>query len=399
MAEKDSEMNEVAPVDPHLFQPFPLRAIQLKNRLVLGPMQMYIGKEGYLNDWHIHHLAKFAVGGFGTVFTEGLCVEKRGRNTYGDLGIWSDEFIPSLRRLATTLRNLGSTPAAQLLHAGPKACRQRPWEGYGMLGADQLANGEQPWTPIAPSDKLKNPGWLPPVKIREDEIPEIVESFAAAAERCDKAGFDILEIHGAHGYLIHSFYSPLGNDMGGRYGGSRTARMQFALDIARACRRKWPDHKPLFYRLSCVDGEENGGWTIEDSVVLAAELRQCGVDLIDCSSGGIGRFSTAQITVRPALFQVPYAERIRTENPGLPTMAVGLITEPEQAERILENGQADLVMLAREALYNPHWPLQAAVDLGGHEFYNRLWPPQYGWWLYRRARSQSLTATQPNEHS
>jgi len=382
--------------DPHLFQPLSLREIQLKNRLVLAPMQMYVGEHGYLTDWHIQHLAKYAVGGFGIVFTEGLCVEERGRNTYGDLGVWSDEFIPSLRRLANTLRTLGSVPAAQLLHTGPKACRQRPWEGYGMLGPEQIERGEMPWKPIAPSEQLKNPGWLPPVKIMDNDIPEIVEAFAAAAQRCDKAGFDILEIHGAHGYLIHSFYSPLGNDMGGNYGGNREGRMRLALEIAQACRRNWPDHKPLFYRLSCVDGID-GGWTIDDSVILAAKLRECGVDLIDCSSGGIGRFSTAQVTVRHPLFQVPYAEQIRKQNPGLPTMAVGLITEPEQAEQILVNGQADLVMLAREALYNPHWPLQAAVALGGQEFYNRVWPPQYGWWLYRRARSQQLSMPQPAE--
>ncbi|MGB6009281.1 tRNA-dihydrouridine synthase [Castellaniella sp.] len=381
-------MSRTQAAEPRLFQPFDVRGVQLKNRLVLAPMQMYVGRDGHLTDWHIQHLAKFAVGGFGTVFTEGLCVEERGRNTYGDLGVWSDDFIPALKHLAGTLRSLGSTPAAQLLHTGPKACRQRPWEGYGMLEPEQFAKGELPWTPIAPSANLKNPGWLPPELIDETDIPAIIDAFAAAATRCDKAGFDILEIHGAHGYLIHSFYSPLGNDMGGAYGGDRAGRMRLALEIAEACRRAWPDHKPLFYRLSCVDGAENGGWTLDDTVVLAAELRRRGVDLIDCSSGGIGRFSTAQVNTRAPLFQVPYAERVRHDNPGLPTMAVGLITDPHDAENILARGQADLVMLAREALYNPHWPLQAAITLGGQDFYNRVWPPQYGWWLYRRAQSQ-----------
>jgi len=399
MPPDDALLSHAEFTDLRLFQPLRIRETHLKNRLVLGPMQMYVGENGYLTDWHIQHLAKYAVGGFGTVFTEGLCVEKRGRNTHGDLGIWSDEFIPSLRKLATTLRDLGSTPAAQLLHTGPKACRQRPWEGYGMLGPEQFAKGETPWTPIAPSAELKNPGWLPPAKIREDEIPGIVEAFAAAARRCDQAGFDILEIHAAHGYLIHSFYSPLGNDMQGRYGGNRDGRMRLALEIAQACRRNWPEHKPLFYRLSCVDGAESGGWTIDDTVVLAAALRHRGVDLIDCSSGGIGRFSTAQVVARPPMFQVAYAERVRKDNPGLLTMAVGLITEPERAERILDQDKADLVMLAREALYNPHWPLHAAVRLGGHESYNHIWPPQYGWWLYRRARSQKLATRQPTGQS
>ncbi len=375
---------------PRILQPFSVRDVHLKNRLVLAPMQMYVGKDGFLTDWHVQHLAKYAVGGFGTIFTEGLCVNKRGRNTYGDLGIWSDEFIPSLAHLADTLRSLGATPAAQLLHTGPKACRQRPWEGYGMLAAEQLARGETHWTPLAPSAERKNPGWLAPEKATTDDIQAVIDAFAAAARRCDAAGFDILEVHGAHGYLIHSFYSPLANDMAPPYGGSREGRMRLALEIAQACREHWPAHKPLFYRLSCVDrAEENSGWSLDDSVVLAAELRKCGVDLIDCSSGGIGRFSTAQVMRREPLFQVPYAARIRADNPGLPTMAVGLITQARQAEDILARGQADLVMLAREALFNPHWPLQAAVELGGDDYFERIWPPQYGWWLHRRALSNS----------
>lgn len=381
-----------SPAQPLLFQPLQLRDVTLKNRVVLGPMQMYVGQNGFLTDWHVQHLAKYAVGGFGTVFTEGLCVEPQGRNTYGDLGVWSDDFIPALRHLADTLRSLGSTPAAQLLHAGPKACRQRPWEGYGMLGPEQIAQGEVPWTPLAPSSQVKNPEWEPPRQLTERDIAELIDAFVAATQRCEKAGFDILEIHAAHGYLIHAFYSPLGNDLPPPYGGSRANRMRLALEIAEACRRHWPEHKPFFFRLSCTDGSDEEGWSIEDTVVLAAELRKRGVDLIDCSSGGIRRFSTAQVTERAPMFQVPYAERVRAEIPGLATLAVGLITEPEQAESILQHEQADLVMLAREALYNPHWPLHAALALGGPSYYNRIWPPQYGWWLQRRARSRQAGA-------
>lgn len=373
-----------------LFEPYTLRGVTLPNRIVLAPMQMYSAQDGFATDWHLHHLAKFAMGGFGTVFTEGLCVEERGRNTYGDMGVWSDDFIPSLRRLADTLRAHGAVPAAQILHTGPKACRQRPWEGYGMLGENEAARGELPWTPIAPSAESKNRGWANPEPVSQEDIPRLVDAFGAAARRCAEAGFDVLDIHGAHGYLIHSFYSPLGNDLDGEYGGGREQRMRFVLDVADACRANWPDDKPIFYRLSCVDGVEEGGWGMDDTVVLARELQRHGIDLIDCSSGGIGRFPTAQIIARQPLFQVPYAERVRRDCPGMPTMAVGLITEPSQAEHILRNGQADLVMLAREALFNPHWPLQAAVELGGDEQFNKVWPPQYGWWLYRRARSLHL---------
>jgi 2,4-dienoyl-CoA reductase-like NADH-dependent reductase (Old Yellow Enzyme family) len=377
-----------------LFEPFEIRGIRLPNRLVLAPMQMYSASGGLATDWYVQHLAKFATGGFGTVFTEGLCVEERGRNTYGDMGVWSDEFIPSLRRIADTVRSHGAIPAAQLLHCGPKACRQRPWEGYGMLTEKEAARGELPWEPIAPSAKSKNKGWPDPRLITADDIPRLVNAFGEAARRCAQAGFDVLDIHGAHGYLIHSFYSPLGNDLQGEYGGDRERRMRFALEVADACRANWPDDKPIFYRLSCVDGAEEAGWTIEDTVVLSRELQKHGVDLIDCSSGGIGRFPTAQIVARQPMFQVPYAEQVRRDCPGMPTMAVGLITEPEQAEGILRRGQADLVMLAREALFNPHWPLQAAVALAGDEQFNRMWPPQYGWWLYRRARSQKLAEQQ-----
>ncbi|RQS26884.1 MULTISPECIES: NADH:flavin oxidoreductase/NADH oxidase [unclassified Burkholderia] len=375
---------------PMLLEPFTLREVRLPNRMVLSPMQMYTAKDGFPTDWHLQHLAKFAVGGFGTVFTEALCTDPAGRSTYGDMGIWSDEFVPPLRKIADTLRSLGAVPAAQIHHVGPKAGRQRPWEGYGPLGAKEAENGEPPWQPVAPSADAKAEGWHNPRQPSKQEIGKLIEQFGAAARRCAAAGFDVLEVHAAHGYLIHSFYSPLGNSIDGEYGGTREERMRFALEVAEVVRANWPENKPLFFRLSCVDGADIGGWDIDDTIVMAKELQKRGVDLIDCSSGGIGLSPTAKIVSRQPLFQVPYSEAVRGQCENLPTMAVGLITEPEQAEAILQAGQADLIAIAREALFNPHWALHAAVALGGPEQFNSMWPPSYGWWIYRRNRSLEL---------
>ena len=377
-------------LSPMLLQPLSLRSVTLPNRMVLSPMQMYRAKDGFLTDWHVHHLAKFAVGGFGTVFTEALCVDPEGRNTYGDMGIWSDDFIPALRKVAETLRANGAVPAAQLHHCGPKSGRQRPWEGYGPLGAAEAERGEPGWQPIAPTDKAKAEGWHHPRKMTDRDVQTVVQQFADGALRCARAGFDLLEVHAAHGYLIHSFLSPQGNDLDNKYGGSRENRMRFALEIAEAVRAAWPQEKPLSFRLSCVDDADGSGWNLQDTVVLSRELKNRGVDIIDCSSGGIGLSPTAKIVARQPLFQVPYAEHVRRKCEDLPTIAVGLITHPSEAEDILARGQADLIAIAREALVNPQWALAAAVELGGIEQFNQVWPPSYGWWLYRRARSLDL---------
>ena len=368
--------------DIALLTPMRIRGVELKNRMVLAPMQVYTGADGYPTDWHFQHLAKFAQGGFGTVFTEALAVTDTGRNTYGDLGVWSDTFVPSLRRIADMLRGLGATPAAQLFHAGPKASRQRPWEGYGPIGEAETARGEAPWQPLAPSPDPRVDGWLSPRALTVGDIHDLVQAYGEGARRCAEAGFDIIEIHGAHGYLIHSFYSPLGNDRTDDYGGNRAGRMRFPLEVTEAVRAAWPPDKPLFFRMSCVDGEHSG-WTIEDSVAFTRELALRGVDLIDCSSRGIGASPTARVLARAPGFQVPYADRIRRET-GVPTMAVGLILRGRQAEDILRQGSADLVCVAREALYNPNWALHAVQEIGGDPHWTR-WPPQYGWWLSRRA--------------
>ena len=372
-----------------LFSPFDLRGVRFPNRVVISPMQMYLGREGMANDWHFQHLAKYAVARAGCVFTEVLCVEPRGRNTHWDLGIWSDAHVPPLARIREFVESCGAVPAAQIGHCGGKASRQRPFDGHGPLGEADAARGEPPWTPVGPIAEPSAPDYHLPHELTVAEIAAIVDAFAAGARRVARAGFRFLEVHAAHGYLIHSFYSPIGNRRRDGYGGDRRGRMRLALEIAEAVRGEWPQDRPLSFRLSCVDGMD-GGWEMEDTIVLARELGARGVDVIDCSSRGIrGATSLANLEAarRPARagYQVPYAEALRRET-GIPTMAVGLIINPRQAERILERGQADLVLLAREALFDPHWTLHAARELEPEEGWD-FWPPSWGWWLAQRERT------------
>lgn len=372
-----------------LFSPFRLRGVEFPNRIVISPMQMYLAKDGQADDWHFQHLAKYAVGGAGCVFTEVLCVEPGGRNTHWDLGIWDDAFVPELSRIAAFLRDNGAVPAAQIGHCGAKAARQRPFDGHGPLGEADALRGEAPWTPLGPTSEPAAENYHHPHALTIAEIQDLVDDFGDGARRVAEAGYDFLEVHAAHGYLIHSFYSPISNTRSDAYGGDRERRMRFALEVAEAVRGNWPDDRPLSFRLSCMDGMD-GGWSLEDSVVLTRALRDRGVDTIDCSSRGIrGATSLANLeqTRRPARagYQVPYAEHLRRET-GIPTMAVGLILKPAQAEAILRNNQADLVLLAREALVDPHWPLEAARELEPDSGWDR-WPPSWGWWLAQRERT------------
>ena len=372
-----------------LFSPWRLRGVQFPNRVVISPMQMYLARDGVANDWHFQHLAKYAVARAGCVFTEVLCVEPRGRNTHWDLGIWTDEQVPPLVRIREFVESCGAVAAAQIGHCGGKASRQRPFDGHGPLGEADAARGEPPWTPVGPIAEPSAPGYHMPHELTAAEISDIVDAFADATRRAAQAGFRFLEVHAAHGYLIHSFYSPISNRRRDGYGGDRRGRMRLALEIAEAVRGQWPQDLPLSFRLSCVDGLD-GGWTMEDTIALARELEQGGVDTIDCSSRGVrGATSLANLEAarRPARagYQVPYAEELRRET-GIPTMAVGLILTPRQAERILESGQADLVLLAREALYDPHWVLHAARELEDDPEW-ALWPPSWGWWLAQRDRT------------
>jgi 2,4-dienoyl-CoA reductase-like NADH-dependent reductase (Old Yellow Enzyme family) len=376
-----------------LFSPYRLRDVTFPNRIVISPMQMYkAAQDGLANDWHFQHLAKYAVGGAGTVMTEALIVDPVGRNTYGDLGIWSDEHIAPLRRIADFLKQQGVIAAAQLHHAGPKSSRQRPWEGLGPLGAAEAAMGEPPWQPVSSTDASSVEGWHRPRAMSVAEIDALVAAYGSGARRTVEAGFEVIDIHAAHGYLIHSFLSPVANHRNDQYGGDLQGRMRLALEIASSVRANMPDGMPLFFRISCVDWRKDldsrtDGWTIEDSFVLAKELAARGVDLIDCSSGGI-RAENSMMDYKKRRtklkrgHQVPYAEAIRREA-GIPTMAVGVILDGPQAEAILQAGKADLIAIGREALMDPHWGLHAAQALGIDPDWNK-WPPSYGWWLQLR---------------
>ena len=314
----------------------------------------YSSEDGFANDWHLVHLGCRAVGGAGLVLTEATAVEARGRISPADLGIWKDEHIEMLARIARFIRQQGAAPGIQLAHAGRKASTHIPWEG----GA-RILESEGGWQTVAPSPIPFRPPEPAPAELTKSEIQSIVEAFAAATRRATDAGFQVVEIHAAHGYLINEFLSPLSNHRTDTYGGSFEGRIRLALEVAAAVRAAWSDSLPLFMRISSIDWVENG-WQIEDSVELARHLRPLGVDLLDCSSGALVPY--AKIEAVPG-YQVPFAERVRRES-GILTGAVGLITEPSQADAIVRREQADMVLLAREFLRDPYWPLHAAKALG-----------------------------------
>jgi 2,4-dienoyl-CoA reductase-like NADH-dependent reductase (Old Yellow Enzyme family) len=381
---------------PALFSSLVLRNLTLKNRVVISPMCQYSAREGVATDYHFAHLARFALGGAGLIFTEAAAVERNGRITHGDLGIWNDEQIAPLARITAFLKSQGAVPAIQLAHAGRKASMQRPWHGNGPMNDSDRARGEDVWPIVAPSALPTAPGWLVPHELTLHEIAQLKQSWEGATRRALAAGFEVAEVHGAHGYLLHSFLSPISNKRADRYGGSLEGRRRLPLEIAQLVRSSWPADKPVFYRISSIDGAE-GGSTIEDSVGFARELKQIGIDVIDCSSGGIGGSATAAGVKRTLGFQVPFSERIRRDA-QVATMTVGLIIEPHQAEQILHAGQADLIAIGRQALFNPNWPLHAELALGvQNEFAS--WPMQAGWWLDKRQRSlgdeDARRATQP----
>lgn len=374
-------------MDTALFRPLTLRNVTLPNRITISPMQQYMaGRDGFVRDWHFVHLAKMAVGGAGTVFTEALAIVPEGRVTYHDLGIWSDDHIEGLKRLVGGIADHGAVPATQLIHAGRKASVAPPYHGFEPLSQkDADERGEAPWPVVSASALAANPGWPTPSAMSLDEIKRFLDQVAAATRRARKAGFQVLDMHGAHGYLIHCFLSPLSNEREDEYGGDLQGRMKLALDVADAVRSEWPSDLPFFYRLSCIDDAE-GGWTLDDSVELSRAFKSRNVDVIDCSSGGLGRRTTPLIIPREPGYQVPFSDRIRKET-GLPTMAVGLIMDPIHANSIVEKGEADLIAIGREALNNPNWGLHARIALEGLDAYEPTWPKPYGWWLVRRAKA------------
>lgn len=365
-------------VPPLLFTPLRLRGVTSPNRCVLSPMVQHKAIDGCVNHYHLVHLGQFAIGRFGIVFTENCAVEPRGRVTTGDLGIWDDSQIEGHRDLVRFLQQQGSLAGIQISHAGRKASSPRPFDPPGQFGPPGA--GWDPWEVVAPSPLPSGEGRPTPMELSIPALDELVRRFAAAAARADRAGYDIVELHAAHGYLLAQFLSPLSNRRHDCYGGDRAARMRFPLEVVRAMRQALPDHRPLFVRVSAFDGA--GGWDLADTVVFAQELKALGVDVIDCSSGGLVGLATAQpIQLTPG-YQVPYAAAVR-QQADIRTMAVGLILDGPQAEAILQAGQADLVAIARQALKNPRWPLQAARDLGCDDNFE-LWPPEYGWWLNKR---------------
>ena len=376
-----------------LFSPFTVRGLTLKNRAVLAPMCQYSADDGLANEWHFAHLAKFATGGFGAVMTEAAAVQARGRITHGDLGLWSDEHAAALKPIIAFIRANGAAAGVQIGHAGRKASMQRPWFGNGPLGEEDYARGDIPWRVVGASPLPLDDGWLTPETLTAEHIAELTADFVAAAARADAIGCDFIELHGAHGYLIQSFLSPLSNKRNDEWGGDLAGRMKLAVDVARAVRAAWPAEKPLFFRISSVDGVE-GGWELDDSVALAKALKAVGVDVIDCSSlGNTSGGATANPMARGAGFQTPYSARIRKEV-GIATQAVGLILDGPMAEEILQDGRADLIAIGREALYNPYWPRHAAAALGDDAFGD--WPEQYGWWLERRRGAVRRIQEDPN---
>ena len=347
-----------------LFSPLALRGITLKNRIAVSPMCEYSSADGFANDWHVVHLGSRAVGGAALVFTEAAAVTAQGRISPDDLGIWKDEHIGPLARITRFIVEQGAVSGIQLAHAGRKASTSAPWKGGTPIGP---ADGG--WTPIvAPSAVPFDEGYQTPVALDLVGIQDIISAFASAARRALAAGFQVIEIHGAHGYLINEFLGPLSNTRTDEYGGSFENRTRFLREIVVAVRRVWPEHLPLFVRISATDWIE-GGWTVEDSVELARTLQPLGVDLIDCSSGG--NVPKVRIPIGPG-YQVPLAERVRKES-GVLTGAVGLITGAKQADDIIREAKADIVLLAREELRDPYFPLHAAKALG----VDVPWPKQY----------------------
>jgi len=342
---------------PILFQPLPIRGLVLKNRIVISPMMQHAAEDGVATPWHLVHLGKFVLGGAGLVFTESTAVSSAGRIGKADLGLWSDAHVAPLKAIVDFAHDNKAAIGVQLGHAGRKAGSFPLWEGGAALDPEDMKKVDASWIRWGPSPLSAGPGWSEPVELDPAAIDAVVSDFTAAARRADQAGFDAIELHYGHGYLVASFLSPKANHRSDEYGGDRAGRMKLALRIATEVREVWPAGKPLFCRISAVDGSGDG-WNLDDSVELAKALKAVGVDVIDCSSGGLTEQTRALPVPRGLGFQVPFAERIRNEA-GVLTQAVGMIVEARQAEDILQAGQADLIALGREALFDPYWPLHA----------------------------------------
>jgi 2,4-dienoyl-CoA reductase-like NADH-dependent reductase (Old Yellow Enzyme family) len=372
-------------MQPMLFSPLKIRDITLRNRIVVSPMLTYSADNGHVNDWHLGHLAQFAAGGAGLVFMESTKVDPAGCSTPRDTGLWKDEFIGPLKRITALIKRNGAVPAIQLGHSGRKARRSVPWEGRVPMSQCPGVDHGEVWELIGPSAIPHDPKYAVPREMTREDIRGIAEAWGQAARRADEAGFDIVEIHGAHGYLIHQFLSATANQRTDEYGGSFENRARLAVEVVRRVRQSWPEGKPLFFRVSAVD---EAGWTIQDSVELAKLLGANGVDVIDCSSGGIAEGWSGSESTPSYGYQVPYARDIRAGS-GVMTMAVGMIVHSDHAEEIVRNGEADLVAIGREMLHNPHWPIDAAQKLGAEAPFSGI-PPAYSYFLEKRAKGKAV---------
>jgi 2,4-dienoyl-CoA reductase-like NADH-dependent reductase (Old Yellow Enzyme family) len=348
---------------PGLFDAFSLRSQVFRNRIFVSPMCQYSSIDGLANDWHLVHLGSRAVGGAALVMLEATAVTSEGRISPQDLGIWSDAHAEALQPVVRFIRQQGTAAGMQIAHAGRKGSTKRPWEGHGAIAPEDGG-----WTPVGPDSHPFAPNYPTPHALSIEEVHGVVDAFRAAAVRARELGLEIIEIHAAHGYLLHEFMSPLSNTRTDGYGGSFENRIRLCLEVVNAVRSEWPDRLPLFVRISATEWAP-GGWDIDEAVELARRLREHGVDLIDCSSGG--NVAHQQIPIGPN-YQVRFAERIRREV-GIPTGAVGLITAPAQADAIVREERADAVFLARALLRDPYWPLHAAHELG----VSVPWPSQY----------------------
>ncbi len=367
-AEHDREVPQT-----DLLSPWQVRGVRLRNRVVMSPMCQYSADEGLANDWHLVHLGSRAAGGVALVFVEATAVTRDGRISPGDMGIWTDDHVEPLARIARFVRSQGAVPAIQLAHAGRKASCDLPWRGGAPLSEDQGG-----WRPVwAPSPLPFDEGSPVPQPLDQAGIDRLIDAFESAAARSIAAGFEVLEVHAAHGYLLHEFLSPLSNERTDQYGGSLENRMRLVLQVAERLRKVMPDSMPLFVRISATDWVE-GGWDVEQSIVLSRELKHRGVDLIDVSSGALT--PKARIPVGKG-YQVPFARRIRDEA-KIATGAVGMITECTYANEIITGGDADLVFIARELLREPYWALKAQHEMGEEP----SWPIQMGYAVKRRSK-------------
>ena len=374
---------------PLLFTPIDIRGVTLKNRVVIAPMHQYAAVDGFAQDWHLMNIGRYAAGGAGLVFVESTKVDRRGCGTVGDLGAWKDEHTPGLKKLADTIRAFGAVPAIQLGHSGRKARRFRPWEGGAPLTREQAEKeGVKDWDDwrLVSASSLQSGRDPEPHALTRDEVRGLVKMWGEGVRRCREAGFDVVEIHAAHGYLIHQFLSPYSNVRNDDYGGSEANRRRFLMEIVEEARGVWPADKPLFVRLSV---EDNVGFGPDESVNVAKAVAPLGVDVVDCSSGGMTGSPVVSAGPVSYGYQVPYADRLKRDG-GVMSMAVGLIVHADQAEAVLKAGQADLIAIAREAMYNPNWPMDAAVKLGAAPE-TASTPPAVDYWLQKRATSVDIT--------